>query len=224
MSKLWARDREVDMKSIMLSVQPKMVAKILNGEKTIEIRKTKPNCELPVKVYIYFTKGKPYLQDVRNVKIFNCAWALFDTDDVKNWDNNINGQVVAEFTLNKIDTYDDDTIHTFSSEHYANWNDFQLNKACIHEEDFENYANDKWLYGWHITDLKIYDESRELGEFRKPCISPNMPYCPSCPVGCATISDSEAEAYREFGECDTEWCCLNWIKKAPSSWCYVEES
>lgn len=45
------------MKSIMLSIKPKIVKKILNGEKTIEIRKTRPKCELPVKVYIYCSGG-----------------------------------------------------------------------------------------------------------------------------------------------------------------------
>ena len=36
------------MKAIMISIKPKWVAKILNGEKTIEIRKAMPKCELPI--------------------------------------------------------------------------------------------------------------------------------------------------------------------------------
>ena len=44
------------MKSIMISIQPQWVSKILNKEKLVEIRKTKPKCELPCKVYIYCTK------------------------------------------------------------------------------------------------------------------------------------------------------------------------
>ena len=46
------------MKSIILSIQPKYVAKILSGEKTIEVRKVIPQCETPFKVYIYCTKEK----------------------------------------------------------------------------------------------------------------------------------------------------------------------
>ena len=46
------------MKAIMISIKPEWVCKILNGEKTIEIRKTMPKCKLPCKVYIYCTKGK----------------------------------------------------------------------------------------------------------------------------------------------------------------------
>lgn len=48
------------MKAIMISIQPQWVEKILNGEKTIEIRKTMPKCELPCKVYIYCTKPKKW--------------------------------------------------------------------------------------------------------------------------------------------------------------------
>ena len=35
------------MREIMISIQPQWVEKILSGEKTIEIRKTMPKCELP---------------------------------------------------------------------------------------------------------------------------------------------------------------------------------
>ena len=44
------------MKSILISIKPKYVADILNGKKTLEIRKSMPKCELPIDVYIYCTK------------------------------------------------------------------------------------------------------------------------------------------------------------------------
>ena len=39
------------MKAVMISIQPKWVEKIANGEKTLEVRKTAP--EVPFKAYIY---------------------------------------------------------------------------------------------------------------------------------------------------------------------------
>ena len=45
-------------KSILMSIQPQWLAKILNGEKTIEIRKKFPK-DYVGWVYIYCTKGKP---------------------------------------------------------------------------------------------------------------------------------------------------------------------
>ena len=76
-----------------------------------------------------------------------------------------NGNVIGEFTCDRIDEYDDDTIFSFQHEDYARWNDFDLDRACMHPEDFQNYANGKWLYGWHISNLRIYDHPRYLWEF-----------------------------------------------------------
>lgn len=76
------------MKAIMISIRPEWVEKILNGKKIIEIRKTTPKCKLPCKVYIYCTKGR---------KLYKCV-STFDGDL-------LNGKVVAEFTLNKIDRF-----------------------------------------------------------------------------------------------------------------------
>lgn len=45
-------------KAILMAIKPQYLFKILNGEKTIEIRKTIPNCELPIDVYLYCTKEK----------------------------------------------------------------------------------------------------------------------------------------------------------------------
>ena len=44
-------------KAIMLSIKPEWCEKILSGEKTIEIRKTKPRLEPPFKCYIYQSGG-----------------------------------------------------------------------------------------------------------------------------------------------------------------------
>lgn len=45
-------------KAVMLSVRPKWCQKIASGEKTIEVRKTKPKLETPFKAYIYCTLPK----------------------------------------------------------------------------------------------------------------------------------------------------------------------
>ena len=45
-------------KAVMLSIRPKWCEKIASGEKTIEVRKTKPKLETPFKCYIYCTLPK----------------------------------------------------------------------------------------------------------------------------------------------------------------------
>jgi len=44
-------------KAVLLSIKREWVKRILSGEKTIEVRKTRPRRILPYKVYIYETKS-----------------------------------------------------------------------------------------------------------------------------------------------------------------------
>lgn len=46
------------IKSVLLSIQPKWCKKIFDGEKTIEVRKTRPLIDMPFKVYVYCTKKR----------------------------------------------------------------------------------------------------------------------------------------------------------------------
>jgi predicted transcriptional regulator len=165
----------------MLSIRPKWCEKIASGEKSIEVRKTKPNLETPFKAYIYCTM--PDAKNPHNILELHGADGKI---------RKANGKVIGEFTCDRIDEYDDDTIFSFRHEDYARWNDFDLDRACMHPEDFQNYANGKWLYGWHISNLRIYDEARELSEF----------------TGLRNT---------RFGASPYD------IKRAPQSWCYVEE-
>lgn len=127
----------------------------------------------------------------------------------------LNGKVIGEFVCDNIDTYDDDTIFAFRHEDYTRWNDFDLNRACVHPEEFQNYANGEWLYGWHISNLIIYDKPKELSEFYKYC--GDNPDCNGC----------EAHYYSNT-ECGLEDCCCSKIygcrpiNRPPQSWCYIE--
>ena len=199
------------MKSILISIQPQWVEKILNGEKTIEIRKTMPRCELPVKVYIYCTKGSPYLLDLRkhthltfNYELIDCCYQKYDK-------YNLNGKVVAEFTLNKVDAYyygdlsypipsyeGDTSIKELPDGYFITSGD--LKKCCLTYEELLKYGNKKTLYGWKIDNLKIYDEPKELSEFS---LMERIPY-----------QDNKNATYGYF---------KSQLTKAPQSWCYVEE-
>lgn len=53
-------------KVIIISEQPKGLAKILNGDKRIDIRKTMPKCELPIDVYYFCTKRNLYFNAYEN--------------------------------------------------------------------------------------------------------------------------------------------------------------
>lgn len=172
-------------KAVVLSIRPKWCEKIASGGKTIEVRKTRPKLDTPFKCYIYCTQSGVALG----------AWGK-------------HGKVIGEFTCDRIDEYDDDTIFSFRHEDYARWNDSGLDRACMHPEDFQNYADGKWLYGWHISDLKIYDTPKELTEFH------TWKKCKSC-----SKSGYESTACIYDENCMVPVA----ITKAPQSWCYVEE-
>ena len=63
-------------KAVLLSIRPEWCEKILGGEKTVEIRKTRPKLEPPFKCYIYCTlAGSDSLfMDVLNRDV--AAWKL----------------------------------------------------------------------------------------------------------------------------------------------------
>ena len=153
------------MKAILISIQPQYVADILNGEKTLEIRKTMPKCDLPIDVYIYCTKDKKY------VNLINRGGFL-------------TGMVVAKFTLNKVDK-----VHLRFEKYCAGElsQDGLLKYACLTEQELDNYlwSNCCIGYAWHIDNLKIFDRPKELSEFKccllghNNCVPHNCQECPA---------------------------------------------
>ena len=143
------------MKEVLISIRPEWVAKILNGEKTIEIRKTVPNCWLPITAYIYCTKGKGRL--VLNKEKRACLTGCLEEGDTA-----LNGKVVAKFTLPRADGFD---MENPCEEPTSSL----LEKACVTLEQARTYANGKSrLYAWNIHNLEIFDEPRELDDFDYP--------------------------------------------------------
>lgn len=46
---------------------------------------------------------------------------------------------------------------------------------CLSYDEVKDYGKGKTLYGWHISDLKIYDKPKELSEFYRTCKSSCKP-------------------------------------------------
>ena len=84
-------------KQILLSIKPQWVAKILNGEKTIEVRKRFPK-DYVGWVYIYCTK------DSKNIlcRYYDGHW--FTTKDKNNnWKMYMNSKVIARFWCDNVE-------------------------------------------------------------------------------------------------------------------------
>ena len=175
-------------KAVMLSIRPKWCEKIVNGEKTIEVRKTRPKLQTPFKCYIYCTMDHPYI----SVSCGELDKLNYRTNTV----GRCNGKVIGEFIC--------DCIYGLAPLNHAP--DDVEQQACMTREEIVRYLKGVG-YGWHITELKIYDKPKELGEFRRVCV--NDLYCESC-----------AMYWKNGGNCGNESLHL---KRPPQSWCYVEE-
>ena len=168
------------MKSVLISINPKWVEKIVNGEKTIEVRKTAPKCETPFKCYIYMTQGK-----------------LKDLGIYSEWVYKNRMKVIGEFICDKASELD----------YVYYWNNGYEFETCLTYRQVADYGKGKPLYGWHISDLKIYDRPRELSEFSRPCSYSGL--CFSC----------KRTSFKKDGNllCNTK------ITRPPQSWMYVED-
>ena len=186
-------------KAVMLSIRPKWCEKISSGEKTIEVRKTRPKLDTPFKCYIYCTAERAWYDALwvldaptREKYSFMAVSAYLENPKGANKGN---GKVIGEFTC--------DRIYELAPLNHAP--DDVEKKACLTREEIVNYLKGTG-YGWHISDLLIYDQPRELTEFRRAC--PSSWYCESC-----------AMYWENNGTCGNESL---YIKRPPQSWCYVE--
>lgn len=141
------------MKSVLISIQPKWCELIASGKKTIEVRKTRPKMETPFKCYIYCTKSKEIM--------FN----VFLNEPEKEVEY-LSGKVIGEFVCDSI------YIRPVNLMHLPNVQNAylaMLESACLTEPEARAYMGGQYnkdMYFWHISDLKIYDKPKELGEFR----------------------------------------------------------
>lgn len=194
------------MKSIILSVKPQEMANILNGEQKIIIKKTAPK-ETPFKVYLYCTKGKG-----KRKLLYNPSLPFSNTtiSSCIDWGNDIvlNGKVVAEFVCMNVETFNVGSLRCDDIEKLA----------CLTYKEMVNYFykpielngnTQKWGKAIHITDrkvtdLKIYDEPKELDNFTGVCKSSKR-------CGESKICSSSQK------------CLYDNLTKPPATWMYVSK-
>ena len=186
------------MKAVLISIQPKWCELIASGKKTVEVRKTKPKLETPFKVYIYCTNGDS-LNYLRLSYFDNYQKFWVDNKDFGANVARANGKVIGEFVCDRF------------IESFLNNNDgWFVEKGCLTQEEIDEYQGDKpILYGWHISDLVIYDKPKELNEFRTPCKMTEG----SCYFCDYAVHGMDGDLI----DCNTS------LTRPPQSWCYVEE-
>lgn len=203
------------MKAIMISIKPKWCAEIMNGNKTIEVRKNKALATAIQKlidengyadIYVYCSKinRKHYhLLEVVDTDIepdkteYEIDYFIGGSKDYL--DLCYESKVAFKFRCYKVEEHKD-FLCMFP---YSN---LRYNKStCLTEEEIENYGfvNEKGyvpLYAIHISDLEIFDMPKELSEFKKNNATGNCWKCKLFGSGCSTCQ----------------------LTKAPQNFCYVE--
>ena len=197
-------------KAVMISIRPKWCEKIASGEKTIEVRKTRPKLKPPFKCYIYCTKAKERLitilkdGDENYGEIYHGKSVFIKLDEGSVCDMwGKRQKVIGEFTCDKIYEIRKRGIPENFDYCYLSLNEWgnddieveikAISASCVSKEELSAYGvKAPFLYGWHISDLKIYDAPKDLDEF-------------------AFLRETK------FG---SEPVTIN---RPPQSWCYVEE-
>lgn len=139
------------MKSVMISIKPKCCELIASGKKTVEVRKTRPKIETPFKCYIYCTKSELLTKSHINGKIYVATSKKYQKALERNGNITLSGKVIGEFICDYI---------------YENMS-YDCEDSRVSVSELQKYANGKPLYGWHISDLVIYDKPKNLSEFKK---------------------------------------------------------
>ena len=201
-------------KSVITSIQPYyvflIIARLMGWdipqEKTVEVRKDFPkDSAWDRTVLIYCSKNR---------KSFNRIPAQYQPFMEK-----FLGRVVGEFVCDRIDKYEwvdfaKTNCDEFDDAFY--WLDVvtdyeeALKPMCLTEEELSKYGKGKTLYGWRISNLKIYDTPKGLWEsFWK--------------AGKCMYNSNDGCTYKyhcyRAGELNR---CGERITRPPQSWCYVE--
>ena len=93
-------------RAVLISINPKWCELIASGEKTIEVRKTRPKLKTPFKCYIYCTASNVHeclMQSKSGVKL---VAALNYKTAIPVGGNIVNGKVIGEVVCDFISNYE----------------------------------------------------------------------------------------------------------------------
>lgn len=195
---------------VLLSIKPKWCEMIASGKKTIEVRKSRPKIETPFRCYIYCTKPSFPHED----------FLVFDAGKNKVKAFYGGGTVIGEFVCDLIFPL---SFYASDASFFDTEPPLPVPGTCLTDKEIAEYlGNGKTGYGWHISDLVIYDEPNNLSEFYRwydgetdirPCENGKK---------CDHIIFDYSEDHEACGiDYDGENCPFLKVSRPPQSWMYV---
>lgn len=161
---------------ILASIKPYYYYLIAEEKKKIEVRKTALK-NLPQDIVFYMSKDE---------KSFAQIPKEFQEKYRKHF-----GKVGIEFICDKVykiepifsfyDSYSgyDDSSDSSYFEDYSIDSE-RLKKTCLTRQELYIYGKEKTLYGWNISNLRIYGKPKELSEFGRKCDYASEIHCRDC--------------------------------------------
>lgn len=158
--------------SFLIPVHPKWVKWILSGYKTIEVRKSVPKQWIdyfnkkgpkpePCDVFIYCTKGKPYLHFANGCIADELIYPEWITS-VHQGPDDVNGKVIAKFTLAEVEeiygAYGIYNTDTMSTQKLAQ-------RSMLSNSEMDEYLKNDIGYALYITELVEFRHPKSLSAF-----------------------------------------------------------
>lgn len=167
---------------ILASIKPYYYYLIAEEKKKIEVRKTALK-NLPQDIAFYMSKDE---------KSFAKIPKEFQEKYRKHF-----GKIGMRVVCDKVYDY---TFSHYEAEYRVTH--VEQRAMCLNQPELIRYGKGDTLYGWHISDLKIYDKPKELSEFKTGC------------KGC-----KERDTYHCYFHCYGD----RKITRPPQSYMFVEE-
>lgn len=182
-------------RAILVSVPPQSCQLISVGLMQFLLQKNKPKLTTPFKCFIYKTKSK-YIKAVHRAYSYGC------------------GKVIGEFVVDYID--ETDSISVLSCGFGLATEDYNKMSYLTYLPSINNKAH-KNVYGWHISNLKIYSKPKSLCEFFKICKDD----CNASCVYCDGVEWQRADNGEIFYEC--KYGGYTRCFHPPLTWYYIDK-
>lgn len=203
-------------KAILISINPKWCAKIMNGEKTIEVRKNKALASAIQKlidengyadIYVYCSKDKKgYLTEYCGKETNEHLYWSFDLGKA----NGLNGKVLFKFRCYKVEEIVLNKNHFVNEQYSTDELDYEelLKQSCLTYKELDDYLQCEIGYAIHISDLKIFDKPKELSELK---VKRKINECSGCKY-------LDTNTYEHCIKCEE----TRLLTKAPQNMIYIE--
>lgn len=182
--------------AVLFSIKPKYCGLIISGEKTVEVRKTRPKIPTPFKGYIYCTLSGMN-EFVRSIPLeqYYC----------EKWYER-KGEVIGEFVCDEIISFG---FTPYNHGEYMVSRDINnehdiLKESCLSFNEMYEYIGENVGYGYHISKLVIYDKPKDMSDFKK--------YNRTCYYSDLGLAIPKCSDCRDCN-----------LKRPPQSLCYVQE-